>query len=341
MINRENYHLVYRHLAYRRNVMQNDEGTIHTYWQSLKHLLQWADSHSFQDAPKIMPAFPEHLLTARNDGIERPLTPKYMGKALSHARAFFDWLRLYERGYSGMSEGFIKTLQVRRSAGAQSRLKEREYWKLDDIKKIAALNLETLRERRDQAAACFLYISAMRIGAFVTLPVECVDLDRNRIEQLPEKGVHTKNSKAAITFVLDISDDLMQVVRAWDAYVRRAGVHNWYPAIDARDPERNTFTKEKFSGTWRKNYVSRANAFSQGLQDLCNKAGVPYKSPHDLRHGFGVYGVSNAEDMGQLKAISQNMMHANVGITDGIYGRLDEEDLSKTLSGFGKRKPAR
>ena len=39
--------------------------------------------------------------------------------------------------------------------------------------------------------------------------------------------------------------------------------------------------------------------------------------------------------MGQLKAVSQNMMHANVGITDGIYGRLAEDELAEILAGFG------
>jgi len=336
MIKRENYLLLYKHLAYRANVMQNDEGTIHTYWQSLKHLIQWADARSLQDAPKIIPAFPEYLLTARNDGYEKPLTPKYMGKVLSHARAFFDWLRLYERGYSGISEGFINTLQVRRSAGSQSRLQEREYWKLEDMQRIAALKPENLRERRDQAAACFLFLSAMRIGAFVTLPVECVDLVRMRVEQLPEKGVHTKNSKAAVTFLLSISDDLLEVVRVWDAFVRREGVHNWYPAIDKRDFTKSTLTKEKFTGASRSEYQGRVQAFVEGLKMLCEKADVPYKSPHDIRHGFGVYGVKNSKNMGQLKAISQNMMHANVGITDGIYGKLAEDDLSDMLSNFGK-----
>lgn len=333
MINRENYHLVYKHLDYRKNVMQNDAGTIATYWQSLKHVLQWADARSFQDAPKIIPAFPEYLLTARNDGKEKSLTPKYMKKALSHARAFFDWLRLHERGYSGISEAWITTLQVRRSADTQSRLQERHYWHLEDVRKIAMLTPDGMREQRDQAAICFLFLSALRIGAFVTLPVECVDLERRRIEQLPEKGVHTKNSKAAITFMLNIPD-LLEVVKRWDAFVRREKLVMWYPAIDKHDSQ--NFTQARFTGTHRTDYQGRCYVFEDGLRRLCTKAGVSYKSAHKIRHGFGVYGVKNAKDMGQMKAISQNMMHANMGITDGLYGKLAEDDLAEIMSGFGK-----
>ncbi len=333
MINRENYHLVQRHLAYRKNVMQNDVGTIGTYWQSLKHLLQWADSRSFQDAYKIIPAFPEYLLTARNDGKEKALTPKYMGKALSHARAFFDWARLHERGYYTITEAWIQTLQVRKSAGTQSRLQERHYWRLDDVRKISELKTQSLREKRDQAALCFLFLSGMRIGAFVTLPTSCVDVERKRIEQLPEKGVRTKNSKAAVTFLLNISD-LLNIVRNWDAYLRREGLLMWYPAINKADTDH--FLKETFTGSHRKEYQGRCYVFEDGLRRLCEKAGITYKSAHKIRHGHGVYGVKKAKDIAQLKAISQNLMHANIGITDGIYGKLAEDDLAEILSDFGE-----
>lgn len=339
MINRENYQLVKDHLVYREKVVQNDPGTISTYWQSLKHLLQWAGARSFRDCQKIIPAFPEYLLTARNDGKEKALTPKYMGKALEHTRAFFNWARVYQRGYSHISEAWIKTLVVRRSAGAQSRLQERHYYRLDEIEKIADLKPESLKERRAIAAISFLFLSGMRVGAFVTLPVSCVDIERARIEQLPEKGVHTKNTKAAITFlVFSMSEKLTRVVCEWDAYVRAAGVWNWYPALSAGDPYNKKLVSARFVGTSRKDYQGRTYAFSEDLKALCQRACVEYKSPHKLRHGFGVWGVKNSRDLAELKVISQNMMHASVGITDGIYGKLAEDEMSSILSGFGKKK---
>lgn len=336
MINRNNYHLVYKHLDYRRHVMQNDEGTIATYWQSLKHLLQWADSKSFKDAPKLIPTFPEYLLTARNDGKNKRLTPKYMDKVLSHVRTFFDWARLNQPGFGIITEAWITTIKVRKSAGMHSRLQERQYWKLEDVRKIASLNPSGLREQRDIAATCFLYISAMRIGAFVTLPVECVDMNQLRVEQLPEKGVHTKNSKAAITFLLPMpqAPELLEIVRSWDAFVKREGVSNWYPALD--QATKTTLVKKRFSGIYRKDYQGRTYAYTEGLRYLCDRAGVPFKSPHKLRHGFGVYAIKHAKNVAQLKAVSQNMMHANIGITDGIYGKLAEDDLAEILSSFGK-----
>lgn len=337
MINRDNYHLVRAHMIYRDRVMQNDPGTIATYWQSLKHLLQWADARSFKDAYKIMPGFPEYLLTARNERYLKgrtdkdqgtPLTPKYMGKVLSHARAFFNWLRLHERGYHVITEAWIETMKVRRSAGTQSRLQERHYWKLEDVQKVVRLKPSSLVEKRDIAAFAFMMLSGMRIGAFVTLPLDCVDVARRRVEQLPAKGVQTKNSKAAITFLLPIPD-LLEKVAEWDTYMRtlKGGAFNWYVPFTSYGVPKPGLLLGTYSG--------RVASFVKGLKILCSKAGVDYKSPHKIRHGFGVYGVKKSKDIKELKAISQNLMHANLGITDGIYGKLAEDDLSEIISGFG------
>jgi len=68
---------------------------------------------------------------------------------------------------------------------------------------------------------------------------------------------------------------------------------------------------------------------------LCDRLKIPRNSPPKLRHLHGVWGVKHARNMGEMKAISQNMMHANIGITDGIYGRLPEDDMNDILSGMG------
>ena len=36
--------------------------------------------------------------------------------------------------------------------------------------------------------------------------------------------------------------------------------------------------------------------------------------------------------MRELKAISQNLMHSNISITDGIYGELSESDVKEQVT---------
>jgi len=47
---------------------------------------------------------------------------------------------------------------------------------------------------------------------------------------------------------------------------------------------------------------------------------LPCHSLHKFRHGHAIYALSNANDMAALKAISQNMMHAILSITEGCMG---------------------
>ena len=329
MINRDNYLMTRRHMEYRRNVDQNDEQTVHRNFQTLKHLLQWADSQPFSKAPSIIPSFPEYILNARNDGRGDRLSPASIAKTLEHARKFFDWARVHEPGMRTITEAWIKTIKPRSSVGSQSRLKKREYWSIEAVRKITALKPRTLQERRDIAAVAFLFLSGMRIGAFVTLPLSCVDIARRRIMQLPEMGVQTKRDKAAITFLLPIPD-LLVIVQAWHDYLCKhpeLGRMAFYPSLTNEGMQAHA--SKVSAGLLTGGYTGRVYAFRKGLEVLCDRAGLPFLSAHKLRHGHGVYGVKKAKDIAQLKAISQNLMHANIGITDGIYGKLAEEDLSR------------
>jgi integrase len=74
----------------------------------------------------------------------------------------------------------------------------------------------------------------------------------------------------------------------------------------------------------------------EGMKMLCTLAGVPYKSPHKLRHDHAIFGIKHARDIRELKAISQNLMHSSLTITDGIYGNLNNEDMMSTIAALNR-----
>jgi len=41
------------------------------------------------------------------------------------------------------------------------------------------------------------------------------------------------------------------------------------------------------------------------------------------------------KDIASLKAISQNLMHSNLSITDGVYGILSDTDIQKQIASLG------
>jgi hypothetical protein len=40
----------------------------------------------------------------------------------------------------------------------------------------------------------------------------------------------------------------------------------------------------------------------------------------------------------QIKAVSQNLMHANLSVTDGVYGILSGMDVKGEIAGLGKKR---
>ena len=81
----------------------------------------------------------------------------------------------------------------------------------------------------------------------------------------------------------------------------------------------------------------RSSIATRDLTRWLSKVGLTYHSPHKFRHGHAVYALKNAKDVSVLKAVSQNLMHENLTITDGIYGILSETDVRKQISELGQK----
>lgn len=327
MINRQNWIDVRHFLNYQDKIQQNGDETIRRYRSHLRHVLEWADSKPLTAARSIDPTLPAYLLTIRGEDTRKPLSPASLAKALQVARLFFRFAKEeWPTRYKGITKSWIETLQPSKRASEKSRLRDHEHYKLEDLHKLAGLPVESLREQRDRAAACFLFLSGMRVDAFASMPISCVDLEEGKVYQLPERGVRTKNTKAAVTFFLPIPE-LMTVVKKWDLLVRSRLSPDalWFTVM--------TSDGDSFTGQ-TKPHIGRGDTVGKALRRLCKRAEIPYLSPHKMRHGHIVYGIKNAHNLAELKAISQNVMHESVDITDRIYGGLSGADVQQVISGL-------
>lgn len=330
MIERANYDDVRAFLGYHGEQLQHSEKTVARLWISLRAALEWCDDTPFPEARNKRPTFAQYMATARNqrDG-GKLLSNAHAERALTDTRAFFRWAqREYPARYRSVAGSWIDSLRLPRARSAQAELREVESYTLPEVLAIAALPVGTVAERRNQAAVCFLFLSGMRSAAFVTLPISCVDLASKKVSQLPARGVATKNSKAAVTSLLPIPE-LLAVVRAWDSYVgeRLPSDALWFPRIDLG---RGDVTAEPI-GT----LSGRRGALAEGMRALCLRANVPFRSAHKLRHGHALYGVQHARTVEDFKAVSQNLMHSSISITDGIYGRMAADNVATVLARLG------
>jgi len=324
VIIRENWLDVQKHLEYRRAVHQETRRTLQTRGSALQLLLFWAGEKPLTRAPDVRPSYPEYIARQRRDGA--PLAHGTQETWLSIAKVFFRWaVAAHPRRYRRVTTLWLDSL---RPARAKGHLKERQAYSLEDVRAVLAVDDERLGVQRVKAATAFLFLSGMRIGAFVTLPILAVNVARREVQQWTDLGVRTKFSKSATTFLLDIPD-LLDVVGRWDALVRAElpAEAMWYSnLVGARE-------KRLEATTLQSPYRSRS--YYKGMRALCERAGVTYLSPHKLRHGHVMHALANAKTPADWKAISQNVMHSGLGTTDEIYGILKDDEIASRIARMG------
>jgi len=321
MIHRQNYLDVRAYLRYCEHGRQTAHNSVQRYRTALNHLLIWADDMPLSQGRRIEPSFPTHLLGAS-------LAPASIVKTLQCARQFYAYARLeWPTRYKAIPATWVDLLQPPRQVRAESRLIERAIYTVEEVQQIAGVSTETLREDRAQVGVIMLFLSGMRADALASLPIDCVNVAARQILQLPERGVRTKNRKAGKTFLLEIPS-LLNVVEEWDNRVRSALPADalWYATLSA-DGMRLLPSLQAYTG--------RNKAVEEDTRLICRRADVPYRSPHALRHGHVVWSLMQARTLSDLKAISQNVMHSSVTITDGTYGNLVSDSVRNTIARLG------
>ena len=332
MINRNNYKVAKEFVRSTQNVKQVQGDSADRYWASVRQLLLWADETWLGDAPKLVPTFQTYVM-ATDDPRHSPFAPATIKKVFQLARRFYTWAKMMHPGeFRSVPPAWIEALRPPQrilQAVNQVLLDEDDFVTSDEIKSLLALpSSNDIVRRRDQAAAAMLFLSGMRPGAFGSLSLECVDLDKCRIRQWPELGVHTKNSKKATTFLLRIPE-LMDVARDWDTLVRQTlpSTAAWFTPITSR------FGVPQLSED--RPGIHRNTAVNDRLQVLFSEAKMKYRSAHKFRHGHAVYGLLHARTMADYKAVSRNLMHQDVTITDSIYAALLDDEVERRISTLG------
>ena len=325
MINRYNYRLAKQYLEYLDGVCQLDRGSLDRYWFYLKHLLIWVDEARLCQVADIRPPFSAFLASARPDRERGRLASSTLKKIIQTAKRFLAWLKLtYPREFREVSAAWLEALRPPRTT---VQMAEHEFVTLDEVLQLSTLKIDegNLALRRDQAAAAMLFLSGMRATAFGTLPIEAVDLSQRTIKQWPALRVATKNGKSATTYLLDIPE-LLSVVESWDAIVRAQLPPRamWYAPVVSQWGE-HTLSADQPG-------ANRGQAVAKRIRHLFEVAGLPARSPHKFRHGHAVYALQHAKTMADYKAVSMNLMHEDIRVTDSIYAPLTGSEVQHRIA---------
>lgn len=317
MVNRKNYQAVKDYLRWKVEVENVKPMTIDHTWSALKMFLIWSDATEITDCDRKRPTFPKWVIEhQRSNGHTSTRNQDFI---VMVARNFAQWASVHKT--KSINSAWVDSLRLGRQPKRQT---EHQAVTPEMVQDILSIKSDLEHIQAAQAAAAFLFLSGMRITAFMTMPIACFDATRRTVIQSPERGMRTKFDKAATTTLLDIPE-FMEVVWRWDERRRREAIdltmEQWYWTPNARAGR--LASKDAGCG------------LRHNLKWLFETAGHDPMSPHKFRHGHAVYALTRAHDVADLKAISQNLMHSNLGITDGIYAILGESDMQARIAALG------
>jgi integrase len=328
MINRSNFGAVKDFQDYCARVHHLSVDSLARYRAYLRLVLLWLMDVPLAVADRHQPSFPIFLSTWRTPQ-DKPLSASSLRKIVQVTQALFRFLK-QQQAYDArqLSNEWIESL---RPPAAHVPEKDHEYVTLESALRIARLEIELtdLTVRRDQAAFCLMYLSGIRIGALSTLTIQAVDLERNEIRQWAELGVKTKFGKAMTSHLLQLPE-LLTPVRSWDALVRASlpPTAPWCATVEWIHGQ-HVLTSDPPGKNRRTSLLKR-------MRLLCQRAGVPYLSPHKCRHGHAVYARQHAKDMTDLMAISRNLGHSHTGVTEAMYARTTDAETKAAIMRLGQ-----
>ena len=174
------------------------------------------------------------------------------------------------------------------------RHKERRVPSDEDVSKL----LSVVQNQEDKVALLLLVDTGIRITELASIKLKNIDLDDASI---------VVNGKSGKTRVVYLSGSTIDHLRG---YMQTLSSEYLFPStrIDAKSEYRNrTF-------------------FEKRLRELCKQVGIDRIAPHQLRHYFATHTLSRG---GDVKAVSQMLGHADVGITLKIYHHVNAKSIQQ------------
>ena len=197
---------------------------------------------------------------------------------------------------------------------------------------IAAMPHETDIEKRDRALLAFGALTAIRVGAIISLKRKHFDPRRQLVVQDPRE-VDTKFSKRIDTFLFPVSKAMRGVFEDWIAHYDGTLLYGPEdPLFPATQMGQNAERQFQAVGLSREHWKT-----SQPVRSIFNRAFVganlPAYGPHSFRHMIVSEMYRRGLSVVAFKAWSQNLGHESAMTTLTSYGKLSLEEQGREIKG--------
>jgi len=276
--------------------------------------------------------FKEHLLARKYHG--KPLSATTVYHYLRNLKDFLAWLSEQPGYKSKIHLDCVSYLSLEKKLVREAT--SRRMTKIPSLAYVKnlceSIEVSSNIDMRDRAIIAFLLLSGMRDSAIATLPLGCYDPESHIISQDPSRGVATKFSKCFYSVLLPFDEELVRIVDDWSVYLsNELGFGSGDPLFPRTKIEQIPDGCSFIATGVEARFWSGGGPIRRILLERSKAAGIDYYKPHSFRHAaiqLAMKFCGTAED---IKALSQNFGHENVGTTMMTYGKLRDQDVLEVV----------
>ncbi|MCX5568167.1 MULTISPECIES: tyrosine-type recombinase/integrase [Kaistia] len=329
-MNPSNERLRHAYIEHLRDAKKYSDKTIDAAMRHLSELERFLDGNDFERLTKSeAKAFSERVHQRPSKAGAETLSDSSIVHTLSDLRAFYGWLTTIKNRKVDL-EAVARLTPSRRVLMGLRTQPDKAPPTPDHIRRVlAAMDDQTVIERRDRALVAFIFLTGMRVGAVISLRCKHVKLADRQVMQ-DAREVNTKFGKNMLTSWFPVGDDIEHIVVAWVKERLESGAKPDAPLFPAKPryrlPGDETPEKDAF---WKTSEPVR-----EVFQEACQAAGIDYINPHSVRDTLMLLGLEMCATWEELKAWSQNLGHEKLDTSMVHYGKLDtnrQTDLMQSL----------
>jgi site-specific recombinase XerD len=329
-MNPSNERLRHDYMTHLGEVKHNGDKTIDAALRHLTELERFMGGKNWESLTKSQAkAFFDHLHHRPSKAGAERLSDSSIVQTLSDLKAFFDWLTTIKEQKVDL-EAVARLTPSRRDLMGLRTQPDKVSPTADKIRQmLAAMDDQTVFQRRNRALIAFIYLTGMRVGAVISMRCKHVNLaDRLVVQNARE--VNTKFGKNMLTTWFPVGQDIEQIVVAWVEERLEGGADPDAPLFPARPrfrlPGDETREKEAF---WKTSQPVR-----EVFRSACRSAGIDYINPHSVRDTLMLLGLEICVTWEEIKAWSQNLGHEKLDTSLVHYGKLDTNRQNALMQGL-------
>jgi site-specific recombinase XerD len=306
-----------------------------------KALHRYEDFIDFEDFSKFnqrkASEYKKWLENKTNSQTGQPIAIGTVHNYLRSLQDFFKWL-CYQPAYKTKicktDVDYLKLSKEKTRMAVQS--KRERFPTIEQVTKVVeSIQIKNEINLRDRALISFTLLSGMTDSAIISLPIECFNTEKLEISQDPKKGVRTKFKKTFKSYLFPFNEDMLIHILDWVIYLRKNKLFgNSDPLFPRSKTEIAENSKVFISNSVEPYYWQEAGSIRKIFKQRFNETGIEYFSPHTFRHLAVNLALSKCKNGHEVKAVSQNFGHENVGTTMITYGSLNNNQLSETIKGI-------